>query len=83
MCSRDKMSRLYGELCEEYKSAQLKVASGLFCESGQIFEKLCAAFIDYILEKRESLGDIGNDILRIADLEYKAFSLILEGITAF
>ncbi len=83
MCSRDKMSRLYGELGEEYKSALLKKASGLFGESGLIFENLCDAFIDYILGKRQSLGDVRNDILSIADLEYKAFSLILEGVAAF
>ena len=83
MCSRDKMSRLYGGLGAEYNSVQLKDASGLFSESGQIFEKLCDTFIEYILEEREDLGDVGNDILRVADLEYKAFSLILKGVAAF
>ncbi len=82
MCSRDKMSRLYHELGEKYHIAQLNEAGGLFCESGQAFEKLCDLFIDYIHEITDSLDHAGEVISHISDLEYKAFTLILDGVKA-
>lgn len=80
MCSRDKMSKLLSELSIEYNNEQLKKAGELFYKSGKEFEKLCSIFVDYILGEIDRIDEASKVILSIADLEYKAFNLILNGI---
>lgn len=80
MCSRDKMGKLLKDIGAEYDSEPLGRAGGLFCESGQEFEKLCGVFIDYILGNRDYSPEAGSILLRIADLEYNAFKLISDEV---
>lgn len=80
MCSRDKMGTLLKELGHDYENAQLNEAGDLFLESGLEFEKLCGVFVDYIHENSEYKDKAVPIILNIADLEYNAFGLVLDGI---
>jgi hypothetical protein len=83
MFSRDKVGKLLKELSVEYKNNQLKKAGDLFYKSGQEFEKLCNVFVDYILENSEYKDKASKIVLSIADLEYDAFKLILDGLYSF
>jgi len=80
MCSRDKMSKVLYELYIEYKNKYFKEASDLFYKSGLEFEKLCNVFIIYILENIEYKNKASKILLNIAELEYNAFKLVLNGI---
>jgi hypothetical protein len=83
MCSREKMSKLLNDLGVEYTNEQFKKAGELFYKSGQEFEKLCGLFVDYILGICEYKDKASSIVLNIADLEYNAFKLILEGLYSF
>jgi len=82
MCSRDKVSRLLQDLSLEYSNEPLRKASELFYKSGQEFKKLCSIFVDFILENSHYKDEASKVVLSIADLEYNAFMLILDGIKA-
>jgi hypothetical protein len=80
MCSRDKMSNMLKSLSTEYENEQFGEAGDLFYRSGLEFEKLCGIFVDYLLESCKYTTDASKLLLRIADLEYNAYKLILDGI---
>ncbi|MDR0303025.1 MAG: BtrH N-terminal domain-containing protein [Treponema sp.] len=83
MCSREKMSKLLNDLGIEYKNNQFKKAGDFFYKSGQEFEKLCNVFVDYILGISDYKDKASKIVLNIADLEYDAFKLVLDGIYSF
>jgi hypothetical protein len=80
MCSREKMSKLLDDLSIEYKNGQLRKASKLFYKSGQEFEKLCGIFVDYVLGNSDYKDKARELVLSIAEFEYNAFKVVLDGI---
>lgn len=79
-CSRDKMSNVLIEIGNEYNNTNIKKAGNLFSESGKCFEKLCDIFIDYLLDKRNDINISSDFLLNIADIEFRAYELISNGI---
>lgn len=74
------MGNILMELGNEYENDNIKKAGILFAESGKCFEKTCDIFIDYLLDKRNSINISSGIFLQIADIEYRAYELISKGI---
>jgi len=79
-CSRDKMCRVLTESGMQYQNTNLVDGGRLFGESGKLFEKLSDVLVDYILNTKSNLKSAGEILLEIADLEYRAYQAIKNGI---
>ena len=52
----------------------------MFGESGKLFEKLSDVLVDYIINTKSNLKSAGEMLLEIADLEYRAYQAVKNGI---
>jgi hypothetical protein len=80
MGNRDKFTTLLKSLSSEFKKPEWIHAANHFKESGIIIEKITSGITDHLLDSSSVLGNIPNELLKISQLEEKAYQSILSSL---
>ncbi len=80
LAGRDGFADLLIKLSQQYTYPAWKDAAQLFRESGDNIEKLTDLVVDYILDNSNSIIPISSQIVKIADLEEKAYKIIIDSL---
>ena len=77
--AREKLGPLLIDLGERFSLMDWEKSGRLFCESGEMIQKMTNLIVDYLLKTRTDLNELPGLIEQIADIEEQAFHAMLDG----